>query len=326
MLRTGGRLRIVLEAASNGVTPRLSAPSALELTSALVGKPAEEAARVIPLVYNVCAAAQESAVRSALDLPLDETLFRRVALESLREHVLKLAIVWPQLAGEMADREAPALAARAFDDDDVATALRQALFAPFPGAPENLDAFDAFVVAGKTAPARMLARLADGWNPDWGRVDDIDIFEPHEPVDWPRPTQKGAPVDNSQASRVAETPLLRQIEARQGRGLVWRIAARLVEVDRLLQHKGEASSVTAHGAANAARGVMMVQGSITPDGRIASLARLSPTDFLIAPGGVLERALATLDKAGNIPLRNVAQMVVETIDPCVATELEVIDA
>lgn len=323
MTLTAGTLGITVRREAGAVRATLRPPQHPPIAEFLTGKPVEEAARLVPLVWNICAAAQEAAVRSALGFAMPEGLTGRIRAETLREHAIKLCAVWPGLLGEAAAREALGAAAHAADDPAAADTLRAAVFAPLTGAPASLSDLESWAKAGQTAPARAVARLLSDWDAGWGRAD-LALLDTAGPVDWETATQAGQPVENAPACRLADAPLLTDIAARRGHGLLWRIAARLVELDRLLSG-APAEALAAPGIANAARGAMYVRAA-AQDGTMTGFARLSPTDFALAPGGVLETALATLPAEPDAPLRAIAQMIVETVDPCIATELEVSDA
>ena len=69
----------------------------LPVASLLIGKPVEEAAQLLPRLFNLCSGAQGMALRLALGLPApDAATLRR---EILRDHLLKLCVVWPGLLG-----------------------------------------------------------------------------------------------------------------------------------------------------------------------------------------------------------------------------------
>lgn len=323
MIPEAGRLVVRLERRDGALRATVEPPPRLPLEALLRGRPAEEAARLVPMIFNICAAAQEAAVRSALEMPADGALAARVAAETLREHVIKLAMVWPALLGHPAAREALGHAARAHDDADAAAALRRALFAPLDTAPGTVSELSDWMAAGATAPARAFAAVDGGWDRAWGRAD-LPLLDPGQPVDWDAATQGGRAVENAPACRLTGSTLLDEVAARRGHGFLWRMAARLVETAAILDGRSPGPA-TAKGVANAARGAMMVEAAVE-DGAVAAFRRLSPTDFALAPQGALETALATLPAEADAPLRAVAQMVIETVDPCVATALEMADA
>ena len=324
MIASGGSLRVTIARRDGGLDVRFDPPAKLDAGRLVGGLSAEAAAETVALVYNVCAAAQEAAVRSALGLEVGEATIGKVAAETLREHVLKLALVWPSLIGAAPDRGAPALAARALVEPDAADRLRTALYAPLQGAPRDLDELDVYIGAEQAAPARLMARLRRDWDAAWARVD-MALLDVAAPVDWPTPTQAGRPVENSVAARMVRDPLLRALAARDGRTLTWRIAARLREVQLLLD-RATPPVIAAHGIANAARGAMMVRGATDGAGRVTRLERLSPTDFATAPGGLLTRALESLPAEPDAPLEALTRLVLDCIDPCVASEVEFADA
>lgn len=320
---SAGKLHIEVHRRDGALRHHLTPPSPLPVETWLQGKSTTEAARLVPMVFNICAAAQGLAVRSALGLNVEKELEDGVRAESLREHAVKLCLVWPPLLGEAASRDALVHAGRALNDSVAANALRKAVFAPMAQAPVNLSELRDWAETGATAASRAFARLLSDWDPAWGRAD-LPMFDPAQTVDWPEASQGGAPVENAPGSRVSDHALLKGIAAQLGHGMLYRMATRLVELDQLL---GGAASTphTGRGVAQAARGAMLVQATIKDD-RIERFARLSPTDFALHSGGVLETALATLPTTADVPLRSIAQMVIETIDPCIATELEVRDA
>ncbi len=315
-----GQLRIRLLREAGALRSEVAAPQALPVAALVRGRSAEQAARLVPLLFNVCAAAQETAVRSAFGLPVSAELARRVAAETLREHAVKLLLVWPPLLGERPARAAAGHAAHALDEPFAGRSLARGLFAPLETAPESWADLESWMAAGATAPARSFRAVAERWDLDWGRVDG-PLLDVAAPPDWPAPLQAGLAVENGPACRMADSSLLREIAARRGHGLLWRMAARLVEAARLL---GQAApeALAAPGVANAARGAMYVRAGLGGAG-VERFERLSPTDFALVPGGLLAAALDTLPDAADAPLEPVARMLVETVDPCVPTHLEV---
>lgn len=318
MIPSAGILKIALSRQDGRVDLSIQPPKRLPLEELVKGKPASDVARLVPLIFNICAGAQEMATRSALGLTISPELEAQVRRETLREHVVKLCMVWPTLLGQAAGREALGLVARAAEDPEAGSALGAAIFAPLDRAPEHWITLTDWAHAGATAPARAFAALLNDWDAGWGRADTTQL-DLAGPIDWETATQSRQAVENGPASRLAGAALLDDVGKRRGHDMLWRMATRLVEVDRILG--GEAApALAATGVANAARGAMLVDASVT-ENRVTSLRRLSPTDFALAKGGVLETALSTLPAEADAPLRTIAQMIVETVDPCVATQL-----
>ncbi len=324
----GGEAPLVVRLSREGGQPRarIVAPQAPRVAHLVVGKPVEEAARRVGLVSNACAAAQEGAARAAFGLPPLPDAGLRIARESLREHALKLASAWPRAIGMAPDRTTLGAVAKLSADDGAA--LSAALFGP-GGAPRRIEEFEEWMQAGETAPARVLHHVWTRWDARWARAD-LPLWRPGAPlfgVDWHAAEIAGGPVDASVAARVADCDLMREIAARRGRGLAWRLAARLVDAQRLIAGLADGAPDEVPlaldlgvGVANAARGAMLVQAAVQR-GRVTALARLSPTDFALHPHGALATALDALPRQRRAPLARVAALTVESVDPCIAHRL-----
>ncbi len=314
-----GKLQIRLTRDGDGVHADVTPPPRIPVADLVRGKSADQTATLIPLIFNICAAAQEAAVRSALSLEIDDALRQNVRIETLREHAMKLLMIWPPLLGVTPDRAAIGYAAAALDDADAEAALRAAIFGADGAVPADWMGLEAWMTAAATVPAEIFDIVHRDFQAAWGRTD-TPLFDPEVPVDWDSGAQNGGPVDNGPACRVADVPLMQAVEERFGRGVLWRMTARLIEVERLLD--GDAGEVVSDtGISQAARGAMLVQARCDDTG-VHDFARLSPTDFALMQGGVLEQALASLPGQAGAPLETVARMVIETVDPCIVTQVE----
>ena len=311
---------------AGGVEVRIDAPPALSIARMTAGKPPEEAARLAGLVFNACSAAQEGAARAAFGLPPAPGAARRIAEEALRDHALKLALIWPEALGLEADRAA--LAAVPLIKHDHGETLSKALFGR-NGPPRRLAEFEAWMATAETTPARVFDRLWRVWDSRWGRATP-PIWRPGLPfveVDWLEGEIDGRPVETSVAARVADDDLLREIEARRGRGILWRLAARIADAARLLEElpDGAPSATPVEiepglGAAPAARGTMLARG-VVERGRVTQYARLSPTDCALHPHGLLAHVFDSLPRRGRTPLERVAAFALESVDPCLPYRL-----
>ena len=325
MLPAAGTLTIKLSRCGGGVSAEIDPPPPLPVTGFVAEKEPATAAREIGLVFNICAGAQEAAARTAFGLDIPDGLRERVTRETLREHVLKLCLVWPRILGLEGD-PAPVRLVSCFNGrgmDQVADTVRGLLFGALAGMPRSWADFKTWMQTSPTAPAKLFEAVYNRWDAAWGRAD-LPLLELAKEPDWPDATQSGAAVENAPACRVNGDPLLRDFAARFGHGILWRMAARLIEVDALL--RGAWNRIeTRPGLVAAARGAMLMRGEVDA-GRVTWLHRLSPTDFALARGGVLETALAALPDGRDAPLAQVARMVVETVDPCCPYRLETMDA
>lgn len=315
-------LKIHVTKSPDGLSVALTPPVPPPMGTFLQGKSAEDASVLVGRIFNICAAAQEAAARSAFRLDVTAEMTARIRNETLREHIVKLCLVWPPLLDLLPDRTAPAQCARALDDRDAGSALRSAVFASMKRVPLSLDELVTWAKAEETVPARLFHKVLTDWRESWGSVS-LPVFDADKEADWPEATQGEVPVENGIAGRVMDHPLMISIEEKLGRGTVWRMAARLVEVDRLLAGE-EAHPVIGPGVVAAARGTMLVRASSDETG-VTGFERLSPTDFAIHPGGTLQTALESLP-AAHPNLGAMVRVVVETIDPCVSIELDIDDA
>lgn len=313
-------LRITIARAPSGTLRAAVVPPApLPVARLFLGQTPETAARRAAMVFNICGAAQAGAVRAALGLPPEPDAGRRILRESLRDHAMKLAVGWPQAVGLASDPAALAAVARL--GADRGAALAGALFGA-AGPPRTLVAFDRWLDHRATAPARVLALIRDGWDAGWGRVV-LPLWTPGAPApEFSQAAGCASPVETGLVARHVADPLLVGLEARGGRSLLWRLAARLVDAAEALgalaaDRAGPEPRTLAPGVgmAQAARGAMLVRAA-AGDGRVTRLDRLSPTDAALHPDGLMARALATLPEGRDAPLAAVAAMVVEAVDPC----------
>ena len=78
----------------------------------------------------------------------------------------------------------------------------------------------------------------------------------------------------------------------------------------VLQSAGETAGAPVDDPAMTARGRLFVRAALQ-DGRVTDFARLTPTDFLLAPGGIMAALLA-----GTPPGDPDLALLVELADPC----------
>ena len=265
----------------------------------LTGRTAQEAAALLPRIFNLCREAQGIAAELALGLPMAPEAETRLAAEIRREHVAKLCLQWPR------HLDLPALALPpGWQADARSLALR--LFGPSGRAPATSTGLQGFL-ASETGLAPLLRAIHNA-------------FAPHEAasVALPRATPERAleldTLENSVAARHERHPLMRQTESRLGRGPFWRALGRVLDLDALLAEGAPPFVSLRRGCAvvPAARGTYAIRIALDEAGRVAALTRRTPTDHLLVPGGVLEQSLTTLpaDKAG------LAGLVVDILDPC----------
>ncbi|GAA6200889.1 hydrogenase expression/formation protein HupK [Aquicoccus sp. SU-CL01552] len=275
---------------------RAIAPEPLPVSAMMRGKPVAEVVDLLPRLFNLCRGAQATALNLALGLEGagDDMLVQEIR----NDHLLRLAIVLPQRLG--LDRLAVP-----FNDP---AQLPNALFGA-PTLPDNAVEFDDFL-RGDSGIAPILRAIRDRFAPG-------EATCPQLPPVGADMTLNAA--ENSVAARHLDHPILCHVEAQFGRGPYWRVTARAVDLDALLHGDLPAPRLVAPHTAvvPAARGQYMVRARAEA-GRITDLHRITPTDHMLAPGGILEHSLATLPASKH----DQAALLVDILDPCVPIRLE----
>lgn len=277
----------------------------LPVARMVVGRRVDDAAALLPRLFNLCRAAQGAAVSAALGRPAN---LDGVSIEILRDHLLKFHVTWPAFFGHP-PRPLPT------DWAEGGRTLRQAVFGPTGAAPATAADFFDYVRSG-TGCAPVLEAINGCFAPE----EAVAVLPPVTPMTiWSPGT-----ADNSVAARVAEHPVMVAIAAAKGLGPLWRAAARLYDIDAVLSGNVCPVIVPTRGEAvvPAARGTYAVRIA-AEDGIVTDFARVTPTDHLLADGGVLDRSLSTLPatKAGLGPL------LLDILDPCSPVRLrEISDA
>jgi hypothetical protein len=317
----GGALSIEITETRAGPKVEIDAPPMVSLCRMLAGKPPAEAGQLAGVVYARAASSEAAAIAAATGGDVSETQLRGMLLEALQEHAVKMLAAWPAALGR------PPMPVPAFGSDPEALAV--ALFGN-EAPPQRLGSFEAWLKRGATPAARVLDEVWQHWDARWGRAA-LPIWSPGQPlgrVDWAGALIDGAVADTGLVARVAETDLMREIEARRGRGVIWRLAARVADaailLDRLRENRLEGLACHVQpgvGAALAPNGTLLVEAK-TEGGAISRYQRLSPADFALHPGGLLHKALATLPRRSRAPLRSIAALIVEAIDPAIPTRLD----
>jgi hypothetical protein len=269
---------------------------ALAIEAFLIGRTPVEVAAILPRLFNLCRAAQSTAAHLALGLP-DPEPPQALHREVLRDHMLKLFVTWPNLLH---------LPARPFPQPDQIAA---ALFGPAGRAPGTMDDLLSWQASGAGA-APLFEALGQAFAPGEAIADLPWVTEQSA-------TQPGA-WENSPALRHPGHPLLKALRADFGPGPLWRAVARLVDAEACLNQTLAPVSILRDGTVltPAARGIYALRAKVSA-GHVAAFTRITPTDHMLAPGGMLMRSLASLppSKAGLAPL------VLNILDPCVPVTL-----
>ncbi|APX23025.1 MAG: hydrogenase expression/formation protein HupK [Rhodobacteraceae bacterium] len=284
--------------------PRLVARPvpALPVAALVVGRPVGEVEALLPRLFNLCSGAQKAAFSAALG---GHASVAESRADVLRDHLLKFHATWPSLLG-IAPQTLPTKWKQG------GLSLLSWLFGPSAAPPATPDAFAAFLCHRDNPLAQVLAMIADRFAP--GEAVSGLLPEVTPETIW----AQGA-LENSVAARHAGHPVMRSIEARHGRGPLWRASARLYDIEAV--SKGRLPAVT-RGAGwamvPATRGTYAMRLSVSGEGRVTAFERVTPTDALLAPGGILDDSLATLPPQKSV----LAPLLLDILDPCAPVQLE----
>lgn len=274
---------------------RLIRPAELPLGALLLGRPVAEVASTLPRLFNLCRVAQGMAARLALGLP-DTGDADALRDEILRDHMLRLMVTLPPLAG---------LSPRAPTADQ-----GLALFGPVRRLPDSPEALTAWLAAGQ-GMAPLVARIAMAFDAGEASARPLPVAGEGNAL------SRGA-VENSAAARQIAHPLLRAVEARHGRGPLWRVLGMLADAEAALARRLPAPRLVAGVAlVPAARGQYALALS-QAGGLVSRIERVTPTDHATAPDGPLASALDALPR----DMRHLAPLVVALHDPCMGVRIE----
>lgn len=271
--------------------PRLAAAPPLPVEALILGKPVAEAADLLPRLFNLCAGAQGLAARLSLGLPAGDG---DPAAEIVRDHLARACVTLRAAAG-LAPLRLPTEPA--------------ALFGPAGRLPPDRAGFADWIAS--PAPAAALAARLVALVPAGAATCPA---LPPPPAD--DPLAEGA-FENSAAGRQADHPLLRSIEADQGRGPLWRYLGLLADLEAAMAGRlPPAACRNGIAVVPAARGAYALRLTQVA-GIVTGLARRTPTDHLLAPGGALLQSLTRLPGADS----RLAPLVVALHDPCLPVTL-----
>lgn len=225
------------------------------------------------------------------------------------------------------------------------------------GSVVGLDALARWCEGTETLPAGLLRRLLSEDRADLGRSPvvalpaldtgaalaelDARLAGPEADDFVARPTWGGGPRDASPLTRTLGSPLIQDLQARLGNGILTRLAAQLLEMARIARRiaRGpetrrpcpdaemphEPIRVSAPGvglaAVPAARGPLIHRVRIA-DARVADYRILAPTEWNFHPRGVVATGLDDLRaRAGDPERTRLARLFIAAVDPCVDFDL-----
>lgn len=299
-----------------------------------------------------------------------------VWMESAREHLLRIMLDWPAYTDETVEQDRlpelmqllPALSRALYGDSapfslnsmpmpDVAAAqqaithLRELIGSLIGAAlPDSRSYFADWLKRGETLPARLLQQLREsGWDQlGQGNTSFMPFLESdalHERLTTTEadaflaePVWQGSPCETTPLQRQQSHPLIKELLASEGNGLLTRLTARLAELQLIpdllqlgLKRLTRAPTATARYAVvsgigmaqvEAARGRLFHRVEIE-EKRVRRYQILAPTEWNFHPQGVAMQGLLTLTGNDEDALKKQAMLWLNAIDPCVGIKLQV---
>ncbi len=335
----------------------------------LFDKPLSYAREVIPRLYSLCGDAQTVSAEAlsglvgngVLDPARTREWAERIRLENVREHLWRLGLDWPKVAGEETQpgplRELLAARGRFLGDREAAVAWAEATAKSLFGlsaAPWLDDAgpepFLDWLQAAPTPLARLLERLRPRLAGLGGS--DLPLFlsadlaalssdllpsMQNDPDFHWRPDWHGQVFEMGPLARHQEHPLLAGMRAEQSDVDAWlRVVARVLELALGLESlrggeparpalSGHVAGDEAIVALEMARGVLLHWARIE-NGLVRDYRIVAPTEWNFHPQGPASQGLSQLRAGSESELRECVTLQVMALDPCVNYELEIVDA
>lgn len=353
-----GELRVVLRLATGRVLRCDISSTRPDVARLLLqGRRLDDIRAAVPRLFALCTAAQSAAcelvIAAACGKPLTDTalarLYKSVATESLYETLHQVLLRWPLGLGEVPSNEAMTAARLVLVRGVLNTAELEHLIFGVDArhwlAMTHADQLWAWADAGATTSARFLHDVArDRWAGEHevallptpvtaALVGQIMQGTELEADFAQRPQWHGTPAETGPLARMQHDPLLHALCQRDGHGAHVRFAARLRELALMLAPPGSSvrlgSMKLPDGSAvswvESARGLLMHQ--LVAEGARAALYRIvAPTEWNFHPDGALAKAFQGSRVRTASALRQRAQRWVQSLDPCVACQVEVCDA
>ncbi len=287
--------------------------------------------------------------------PTLDTLKRLRQLLSILPRKLFSDLTWNRIGGA---RLAPARADLAAMLDQLQHEIHQVVCgdATRNGWPlTDLQSFESWLRHASTPAALTLRCLCEQGLADFGRgtveplpAFDLAVLERRMAAAdgyafCARPDLDGAVHETGALARLWRHPLIADLRADHGNGLLTRWAARWVEMDGLLaelhtqfalleEHPGVSTmeqngTGTGLGLVESARGCLCHR-VVAAAGRVTDYKVLAPTEWNFHPEGPLTHGLlgARVAETGAPPVRRAVALLATTLDPCVGFELAVAES
>lgn len=354
---------------------RVESQRRLQVARALIGRGADEALALVPLLFPLCGTAQHTAALTAMEaargmVPAPGEQIRRTLLvlgEQAVSHVWRVVMDWGPLLGEGGGLEplrqirraasglnaalGPVNSSAPPDRAGVAAAvapLSESLSIHLRGAlptARTLEALDQWARRGETVPARLIAAILESGLAGYG-VHDLPLLG-EIGADWAggrlaadpgfgaRPHLDGQPAESGALGRWRSHPLIQDIAARHGLGLLARFCAQILDgLDLPVRLNAAAAALpggygvtvagrgggTGCGVAHTSRGPLAHWVRLVDD-QVADWRFVAPSEWNFHPDGPLARSIQSAPRPHD-PDRAL-RLLVAAFDPCAPCQITV---
>lgn len=322
----------------------------------LEGQHWRAAAKTVPLLFSICrrsqALASVLACANAQGMePKPNQLLahaRVVTMEVVEEYSWRALVDWPHALGEPTNPRALADIRRVLDgrSDEIPATARALVERHVFGAEwllaQDLQGFDRWLRRGDTPAARLLVAIRRA-QPSFGASEvalmpcshrdallrDVGAAVGRDENFARTPQWNGQPAETGALARLCQDPLVSDLVKRFGRSALARFAARLRELAALLT---DTRTLALGGMAlgpgrglgwvENARGLLVHYVALDRE-RIETYRIVAPTEWNFHPRGALARGLEATLAESESDLKRRAMLLVQSLDPCVAVNVEV---
>ena len=368
MTNPEGKLNFTLQWQEDGVSARVESTRPVQACHVFQQCTVADTLKRLPLLFNICGQAQSVAAVRAIEsisenYASDSVEKQRdllVAFESIREHLWRILLDWPVLAGEqpLTGKLSPwhqqllALQNRINPNGELTQQPGQKAVAadfsslniPWQGLSTEIGEMlkgDSGDIPLSTPECLLEPLRQQSWSalgglyldtlPEMPARELAEAFESiHDFVALPE--WAGKVFETGPYARQLNHPRLIQARELYGHGVYTRLTARIVEVSQLLDWISQ--SFQDNTMADLQRGeqgiaqVEAVRGRLVhavelKGDRISRYRILAPTEWNFHPQGIAMQMLSSLDDPEQIEKQ--AAWVIQAIDPCVGYDITVID-
>lgn len=314
-----GQVRLRIACAAGRVSDIHIRSERPDVARLLRGRTVEQATRLIPMLYALCSQAQSRAAMLAAAAATGRTLAPEIApavqREALREHLWHCLLDLPPLLGKTALQQEFVTAAN-WVAENRRTELLALLDRP------NIQALHLSLLHQPTVAAIPPARLL----PPLSAENSLDEWSRLSPAFCRQPEWRG---EAAETGALARRPKMQEQTTSH---ITAHWLARFEELRDWAQGGepigcvGTVSSAAVTGGTGralveTARGILMHE-IVLDGGHIADYSIVAPTEWNFHPRGTLARYLLDANARDRNSLRQYAEQLVATLDPCVPWQLE----